>query len=114
MHEKSDAHRVCAALREVLKESGKTQEELGKLIGEAQQNVGRIMNGREPKPSEIIKIERALRRTPGTVYSKAGLCARPTDLEAMLGSDPRLIPEFQQLAVESYAVWVRLSNRERN
>lgn len=107
----SAPHQLAVALRQT-RASVTTQEDLAATLGESQSWVSRRESGEvEPTPSELARIEAALKVAAGTVYRLAGLVDDEVSTRAAIAIDPSLSPEARLILLGAYDASVAGSRR---
>ena len=82
--------------------------QLAEKSGIPRANLQRMTTDQEPKASALVAIEKALGVPVGTVLKMAGLVPGTSVVDA-IRSDPAIHPIMQDIAVETYETWVRVS-----
>jgi transcriptional regulator with XRE-family HTH domain len=99
---------ICEALRRFLEQKQISSYELSRLTGIPSSNLRRMTTNQEPRPSQLDRIERAMKVPFGTIMRMAGLYP-DIDTETTIGTDDRLHPTVRVMAMESYQSWLRIS-----
>lgn len=98
----SPAERLAVVLRQV-RDKTMTQIDLAATVGESQSWVSRRESGEvEPTPSEVARIEQALRIPAGTVFLLAGLVDGDVSARAAIATDPLLTQDARDILLGAY------------